>query len=194
MTQWEEEEGSRSGSFGDFPKIHCLPCSSIFIFLSIDSDNSTFMIKIIFTVLILVLIYAHENARLQHAYYDCVAQSIADRELMIRDVCRQFEDRLLFKESVDCEGAEKRLRMSIPMCTLFKWSVESSLARMFNDLTGSYWALLGLFLPLVGLYMFFWNQRRMQMDVFDRVGSIMKKRRKSYPQIKAEFGDQLSYK
>ncbi len=152
------------------------------------------MIKIIFTVVILVLIYAHENARLQHAYHDCIGQFVADSELMSRDVCRHFEDRVMFKDSVDCEGAEKRLKLSIPVCTLYKWSVESSLSRMFHDLTGSYWALLGLVLPLLGLYMFFWNQRRMQMDVFDNVGKILSKRRKSFPQIKQDFGNQLSYK
>jgi hypothetical protein len=97
---------------------------------------------------------------------------MSDMELLNRDVC-SLSDRLKFKTTVDCEGAERRLRISVQMCTFYTWGSESSISRIFYELTGSYWALVGVILPLVIAYMYFWNQRKM----LDRFGELFKEKR-----------------
>lgn len=140
----------------------------------------------------LILIYSYENQRFQHAWYDCIEKQMSDRELVRRDVC--LEDRKLFKNSVDCEGAERRLRISVPMCTLYTWSVESSIAQIYYRLTGSYWSLFGIILPLLIAYMYFWNQRKMQTGMMEKFGELFVKTKKLKKSGKRDFGNQLSYK
>lgn len=125
-----------------------------------------------------ILIYSHENQRFYHAYYDCLKQHMIDMELLNRDVCSR-EDRLKFKETVDCEGAERRLRISVQMCTMYTWAVQSSLSRIFYELTGSYWSLIGLILPILVAWMYFWNQRKLA-DKFVHLFSEQKKHKRKY--------------
>jgi len=136
------------------------------------------MLKILGTFALLLLIYSYEHVRLQNAYHDCTHQNAADRELLLRDICLFPEERLRFAESVDCVGAERRQRMSIVMCTLHKWSVESAIAEIWQRLTHSYWSIVGILIPLLLGYMYFWSQRKLQMDMMGKFGELLGKREK----------------
>lgn len=125
-----------------------------------------------------ILIYSYENQRFRHAYYDCLKQHMTDMELINRDVC-SMTDRLKFKDTVDCEGAERRLRISVQMCTLYTWGAQSSISRIYFELTGSYWSILGLILPIFFIWMYFWNQRKI-VDKFGELFNKTKKERKKY--------------
>ncbi len=136
------------------------------------------MLKILATFALLLLIYSYEHARINHAYHDCTHQNAIDRELLLRDICIFPEERLRFTASVDCVGAERRQRMSILLCTLHKWSVESAIAEIWNRLTYSYWTIAGILIPLLLGYMYFWSQRRLQMDMMGKFGELLGKKEK----------------
>ena len=136
------------------------------------------MLKILVVCTILLLIYSYEHTRLQNAYHDCTHQNAVDRELLLRDICLFAEERLRFTDTVDCVGAERRQRSSILMCTLYKWSVESAVAEIWQRLTHSYWSIVGILIPLLLGYMYFWSQRKLQMDMMGKFGEILGKREK----------------
>ncbi len=131
------------------------------------------MLKILASSVIAILIYSHEHTRITHAYHDCTRQNAVDRELLVREICIFPEERMRFVGTVDCAGAERRQRTSIFMCTLHKWSVESAVADIWHRLTSSYWSLAGILLPLIGMYMYFWSQRKLQMDMMGKFGELM---------------------
>jgi hypothetical protein len=133
------------------------------------------MWKILLGIVVCILVYSSENARFQHAYHDCLEQNAVDLELTNRDVCTNHEDRLMFKDSINCEGAERRLRMSVHTCTFYNWASESNISQLYHRLTGNYWALLGVIIPLVGIYMYLWNMRKMQNDMFGGFKEMAKK-------------------
>jgi len=135
------------------------------------------MLKFIITVFLLGIFYASEHVRIQNCYFDCIVQSVADGELMERDVCRNPDDRIMFKDNVDCEGAERRMRMSIMACTLHNWATQSSVSHIYHKVTESYWTLLGIVLPILLLYLYLWHQRKMQLEVLDRFKRMNRKRR-----------------
>ena len=136
------------------------------------------MLKILATFALLLLIYSYEHPRFNNAYHDCTRQNIADHELLLRDICVFPEERLRFSDSVDCVGAERRQRMSVFACTLHKWSVESAVAEIWGRLTYSYWTIAGILIPLLLGYMYFWSQRKLQMDMMGKFGEILGKREK----------------
>lgn len=56
-------------------------------------------------------------------YRQCLQQQQADSELLDRDVCVNPFDRELFKNSVDCVGAQDRLQLKAEYCAFFMvWS------------------------------------------------------------------------
>jgi len=133
------------------------------------------MIKIFVTVFLLGLIYASEHVRVQHAYYDCITQALTDGELVERDVCVNPDDRMRFKDSVDCDGAERRMRMSVLACTLHSWASKSSVSDVYGKVTESYWTILGIVLPVLLVYLYLWSQRKMQTELFDKFKRMSKK-------------------
>lgn len=125
---------------------------------------------------------------IQHAYYDCLEKRISDSELITRDVCK--EDRFLFQKNVDCDGAERRLRISIFVCTIYTVCSESFISEIFQKLTSSYFTIICTILPIIVAYMYFWSQRKVQMDMMGKFGELFGKRIKK----KKVFGNALSYK
>ena len=132
------------------------------------------MTRSIFVFYILILVCILESIRFKNAFHDCAYQHESDKDLISRDVCLFPEDRLKFKDAVDCEGAERRLRLTIFICTLYSWSSESITLHVWHTLTGSYWAMCGILLPLLIAYMHFWSQRKLQMDVMGQFGKYLK--------------------
>lgn len=133
------------------------------------------MLKILVATFVVALIYASEHVRIQHAYYDCIVQTLSDGELIERDVCRNPDDRIRFKDTVDCDGAERRLRMSNLACTLHSWASQSSVSGVYAKVTESYWTILGIVLPIVMLYLYLWNQRKMQGELVKQFKRINRK-------------------
>lgn len=132
--------------------------------------------------------------RIQHAYHDCTRQNAVDKELLLRDICAFPEERLLFGNTVDCVGAERRQRMSVFMCTLYKWSSESQFSIIWQTLTSSYWSIIGILIPLLIAYMYFWSQRRLQMDMMGKFGDMMRKRPPPPPKRIMSDRNAISYR
>ena len=132
---------------------------------------------------IICVVYFLEHTRLQHAYHDCKKQHASDWELINRDVCTNYEDRILFKESIDCEGAEKRLRMTITVCTLYTWASESNPSIIYRRLTESYFAIIGIVLPIVLMYIYLWSKRKSEMELAEKFSKMIKKSKKKYEPI-----------
>ena len=135
------------------------------------------MIKILATCTLVLIIYAYEHVRIQHAYHDCTHQHAVDRDLLLREICMFPEERLRFADTVDCAGAERRQRTTIFMCTLNKWSVESSVSTIWHRMTSSYWSIAGILIPLTLGYMYFWSQRKLQMDMMGKFNELWKKKK-----------------
>ena len=140
---------------------------------------------IIILCFLALLIGQNEHVRYKHAYAECAAQQSADRELLMRDVCYNFDDRILFKDTVDCDGAERRLRLSLVMCAIHRWGSENSVMHMFHTMTGSYWALFFTIMTPLLFAMYLWKSRSTELAVLDRMGKLMGKVKKT-PRKKAE--------
>ena len=134
--------------------------------------NKSVIFLYIFIVFVLL-----EFTVFQHAYFDCKKQNNSDWELIYRDVCINYEDRILFKDSVDCEGAERRLRMNVPVCTLYTWASKSTPSQLYKRLTDSYWSVIGIFMPIVLMYMYLWSKRKSEMDLADKFAKLAKRKR-----------------
>jgi amino acid permease len=135
----------------------------------------------LYLLLSLLLIYQNEHILFHHAYFDCQVQQEKDTELLSRDICIDYHDRLKFKETVDCDGAEKRLRLNIYMCTLQLWANRTSITHIYHLLTGSYWGLLGFLLPILGWFLYLKSWERREKNVLD----AFKKRKKEYKRLES---------
>lgn len=133
------------------------------------------MNKSIFFLYIFVILLLLEFTVFQNAYFDCKRQNTADLELVNRDVCINPEDRILFTDTVDCEGAEKRLRMNVPVCTVYTWASKSNPSQLFKRLTDSYWSIIGIFLPLCLMYMYLWSQRKSEMALAEKFDKMARR-------------------
>lgn len=136
-----------------------------------------FVLLYFFTGLFFVMVAHNEYVRYQHAFWDCSAQHDADSELLNRDVCTSYEDRLLFKNKVDCAGAERRLLATVWRCAVTKWINECQFY--------SKWWALGVGGPLVVILLYLWNDRRTKMSVahlfIESFGQVKdKKKKKKY--------------
>ncbi len=137
----------------------------------------------------------HEHVRYRHAYSDCNEQHMADHELLRRDVCCNYEDRIMFKEAVDCEGAEKRLRLSVVMCALTKWVKESNLSNMLDTLTGSYWALFITVMTPVLFAMYLYKSQATELAIMEKLERYAhKKRRRKQPKAISKSDTAVCYK
>ena len=130
----------------------------------------------------------NEHTRYRHAYADCAEQQYADRDLLMRDVCFNFEDRLRFRDTVDCQGAERRLRVPLVMCALQHWLAQSNAATLYSMLTGSFWALFATVMVPLLFGMWLLNSRATQLAMVERMGVLFKRARvkeKTPKQLKA---------
>jgi hypothetical protein len=146
------------------------------------------MLKILSLVSLLILMGQYEYFRFKHNHHDCIEQQLKDYDLLSRDLCQDMDDRYRFRNEVDCEGAERRLRVGIYQCAFQKWWKESSAVDMFNTLTGSYWSLMGIILPLIVAMMYFRNKFQTDMAIVDRMERITdkmnSKKKKSIGELK----------
>lgn len=116
---------------------------------------------VIMVVLCLVAFVGwHELHRYNDCLDDCLEQAEKDYELLQRDVCQSAHDRVKFGSMIDCDGAQRRLRLEPRMCALHKWRLESQLMHVYSIMTQSYWAILGWGVPLMGFCLFLWSQER----------------------------------
>jgi hypothetical protein len=124
-----------------------------------------------------ILIYI--SIRFKHAFHDCTDQFFTDMDLLSRDVCRNTYDRVRFRDSVKCEAAELRQRESVFVCTVHKWTREILIFDIWNMLIGSYWRILGVLLPTIGLWFYFRSNERMMDRAYDIFKKIRKSKRKN---------------
>lgn len=117
-------------------------------------------------VLAMCLIIPYEVFRLKHANEDCYEQQFKDLDLLSRDVCANPEDRLLFKDSVQCEAAEKRQRFSINECTIHKWSDHSDV------LEKHYYPIIVCSMILILWYMYLWSKRRSEAHFIEKMHQL----------------------
>lgn len=121
----------------------------------------------------------NEYVKYHHAFLDCTKQQRSDIELLSRDVCFNYEDRLMFEHSVDCSGAEKRLRVSTMACAMQKWFHASSLMHIYNTLMTSYLTMFLTIMTPILFAMYLWKSKATELAIVDKMGKIMKKSRKS---------------
>ena len=124
-----------------------------------------------FVILIafLFFVYQGEHVILKHSLHDCETEQESDIELLNRDVCSSSYDRERFRGTVDCEGAERRLRLNKYLCALNKWVSRSKITEFFQMLFGSYFHVLGFVLPLSYIALSFWNKRHKDEEVLLRL-------------------------
>ena len=89
--------------------------------------------------------WIHEYPRYKKCKIECLSQYHQDYELLNRDVCANLQDRVLFTKTVDCQGAENRLKHDPMHCARMKWWQESHFAQIF----GSYWSILPIILMII---------------------------------------------
>jgi|GWRWMinimDraft_12_1066020.scaffolds.fasta_scaffold22438_2 hypothetical protein len=89
--------------------------------------------------------WIHEYPRYKKCKMECLSQYHQDYELINRDVCANLQDRILFTKTVDCQGAETRLKQDPAHCARMKWWQESHVAQIF----GSYWSILPIILMII---------------------------------------------
>lgn len=144
--------------------------------------------------ILLSVVGHHEYVRFQHNLSECHLQRNADSELLMRDVCFNHEDRILFRDSVNCDGAERRLRVSPWSCALQEWFLKSNLTEMFREMTGSYWRLLlVVMLPLL-FSMWLWKSHRTEMAVVEKMGKLMGKLKNGKIKGKNKLGTAVCYR
>ena len=144
------------------------------------------MLKILVLLSFLIIVAQYELIRFKHNHQDCLEQQSKDFDLLSRDVCQDMEDRYRFRNEVDCEGAERRQRIGLFQCAFQKWWKESSVVDMFNTLTGSYWSLMGMILPVIVAMLYFRNKYQTEMAMADRIERISDKLTKKPKMIKQE--------
>lgn len=137
--------------------------------------------KIIVFILILGLLGYNEHIRYRHLHADCMKQQSADRDLLNRDVCFIYEDRVKFQATVDCDGAERRLRVSVVACAIQRWIVESNATHLVQTLTGSFWALFATIMVPLLFSLWLWKSRSTELAIFDRIERLMKKQKHRKP-------------
>ena len=118
-----------------------------------------------YIVLIILLglaipVYWHELHRYNQCLEQCNEDHQRDFALLEQDICQSAYKRIQFKDRVDCEGAERRIKVSVRDCALHKWRLESHLMHILSTMTHSYWAILGWTLPLGGFFMWLWSLER----------------------------------
>lgn len=115
-------------------------------------------IKYLVSLVILFVSYQivqHERQKYFEYFHECKLQQRSDQNLLNRDVCMDAEDRVQFKGSVDCEGAEKRLRLSPEACAGRKWRESSQVMHLWSTMTGSYWSIMGWVIPIIAALAWF---------------------------------------
>lgn len=144
------------------------------------------MIKLIAFFGFLFIILQYEYIRFKQIHHQCLEQQATDHDLLSRDICQDMEDRYRFRNKVDCEGAEQRLKVTLFHCAFEKWWKTSSLVDMFNTLTGSYWSLMGMILPVIVALLYFRNKYQTEMAMADRIERISDKLTKKPKMIKED--------
>lgn len=139
------------------------------------------------TYFILILFAVPEFTRFYHSYYDCIHQNYIDLDLLSRDVCGAV-NRIKFRHNVDCEGAEKRQRLSIFACSIDKWAETSYLMVFSRKVMSSYLYSMGFLGILLLFYLLpaslfslhLWSKRKSEQSMLNSLNSIIAKTQKKY--------------
>ena len=113
-----------------------------------------------------------ETIRYQHTKDDCIQQQQKDVDLLSRDVCADAEDRLKFQKVVDCESAERRLRLTIDQCTKQKWISNLFVVDVYTYLCNSYYTTVTCIMIIVLWYMWLWSKRKSEAHALDKMEHI----------------------
>lgn len=116
------------------------------------------MIKIFLLFTFLLFITITQYTEINDARHECHMQRKKDIELLARDICIDQADRLHFESMVDCKGAERRQRQSIPLCTIQHWVMRTDISKIWKKITESYWNILGFVMPIVFMIFYFSHQ------------------------------------
>jgi len=132
------------------------------------------MLKYFFLFLLLLLLT--QLTHIHEARHNCHYQRSKDLELLSKDICYNLESRLKFKKEVDCDGAEKRLRENLVLCIFKEWWENTDVYnKIYVKLTESYFAILGVLVPICLGGMYFWSNERNHKYTVDALTYTTKK-------------------
>ena len=135
------------------------------------------MLLYFFLLFLCFLVYQNEHVRFQNSRIDCQLQHERDAELLMRDVCQNLHDRMRFRMQVDCEGAERRLRVNAWVCAIQSWTEKSSITGFIHMFLGSYWAMLGLILPIAFWWLHLYMSKKRDKRKTDELVETIKRLR-----------------
>ena len=119
-------------------------------------------IFVIFSILFFLIVTQYDE--IIKSRQQCYIQRKKDVSLLSRDVCIDKLDRKEFEGMVDCKQAEERteipLWLYIPFCTVKTWITRTDIVNIYKTMTDSYWSIIGFFLPLSFMVIYFWQKER----------------------------------
>lgn len=130
-------------------------------------------------VLIVLLVVGYpivrtESFHYQESLHECWKKHTANKNLLGSELCRNPHQRLQYGNAgtVDCDRAERELLLSPNQCAFKLWWKQTEIVNMYNRIAGSYWTLMGIFLPLVMLAMYLYSkhvrERQSEERFYDR--------------------------
>jgi len=128
---------------------------------------------------ICIFIGAHEWQHYQECLRTCVKQHVADLELLNRDVCVNAYDRLQFRDTVDCEGAEQRVSILPHTCAFNSWRANIEPVVWLKKLREHFWVTVGIAVVLcmwtMYLVMSYYNHQGMDERYYKKQSKFVDK-------------------
>lgn len=145
-------------------------------------------IVVLCLLLVAVFVWFQETQRYDFCFDECSEQFNKDVSLLNEGICLNANTRLRFQQLVDCEGAEKRVRIMPRDCAWHKWRSESQLMHLYVLLTGSYWSLTMFVLPLCMFGMWLRSRESQHGQWIDLARQKERRKRKQLKQLGFDNG------
>ena len=133
-----------------------------------------------------------ESFRYQEALHECWKRHTANANLLQTELCRNPHNRLQYGNAgtVNCDQAEKELLLSPNQCAFKQWWKDTELIHFYHRVAGSYWTLLGIFLPIVLFFMYLYSkqlrERQSEEMFYEKQGKFLQHflpQRRERPQV-----------
>lgn len=148
-------------------------------------------LKYIFLLCLLlvgIFVWFHETQRYDFCHHECSEQFNKDIALLNEGICINAHSRLKYQRLVDCDGAEKRMRIMPRDCAWHKWRSESQVMHIYVLLTGSYWSLTMFVMPLCMFAMWLWSRQSQHSQWIDLARQKERRKRKQLKQLGFDSG------
>ena len=96
-------------------------------------------------------IFQTEVYRYKECQHECFNKHTANVNLLQNEICLNPRKRIQFKNAgtVHCEKAEKDLLLTPTQCAFNMWWKNNELVKLYDRIAGTYWSILGIFLPII---------------------------------------------